>query len=166
MKDLSPRKEELEPIEIASIDEIRATQLERLKWSLNHAYNNVPMYKQRFDDAGVHPDDLQSLSDLAKFPFSYKNDLRDNYPFGMFAVPREQVARAGLVVARSIEFGKSYDITLRRWHETFNQKWEEITKLGFDERFRRMWNFYLTSCAATFDSGNCDVTQITVRRPA
>ncbi|WP_412550374.1 phenylacetate--CoA ligase PaaK [Shimia sp. MIT910701] len=93
MKDLSPRKEELEPIEIASIDEIRATQLERLKWSLNHAYNNVPMYKQRFDDAGVHPDDLQSLSDLAKFPFSYKNELRDNYPFGLLAVPRQQIAR-------------------------------------------------------------------------
>jgi len=93
MKDLSPRKEELEPIEIASIDEIRAVQLERLKWSLNHAYTNVPMYKQRFDEAGVHPDDLQSLSDLAKFPFSYKNDLRDNYPFGLLAVPRQQVAR-------------------------------------------------------------------------
>ncbi len=93
MKDLSPRKEELEPIEIASIDEIRGLQLERLKWSLNHAYENVPMYKQRFDDAGVHPDDLQSLSDLAKFPFSYKNDLRDNYPFGLLAVPRQQIAR-------------------------------------------------------------------------
>ncbi|SMP32320.1 phenylacetate--CoA ligase PaaK [Shimia sagamensis] len=93
MKDLSPRKDELEPIEIASIDEIRSTQLERLKWSLNHAYKNVPMYKQRFDAAGVHPDDLQSLSDLAKFPFSYKNDLRDNYPFGLLAVPRQQIAR-------------------------------------------------------------------------
>ena len=93
MKDLSPRKEDLEPIEIASIDEIRAVQLERLKWSLNHAYTNVPMYKQRFDEAGVHPDDLQSLSDLAKFPFSYKNDLRDNYPFGLLAVPRQQIAR-------------------------------------------------------------------------
>lgn len=93
MKDLSPRKEDLEPIEIASIDEIRGLQLERLKWSLNHAYENVPMYKQRFDDAGVHPDDLQSLSDLAKFPFSYKNDLRDNYPFGLLAVPRQQIAR-------------------------------------------------------------------------
>ncbi|MFY0661202.1 MAG: phenylacetate--CoA ligase [Shimia sp.] len=93
MKDLSPRKEELEPIEIASIDEIRATQLQRLKWSLNHAYTNVPMYKQRFDEAGVNPDDLQCLSDLAKFPFSYKNDLRDNYPFGLLAVPRQQIAR-------------------------------------------------------------------------
>jgi len=93
MKDLSPRKEELEPIEIASIDEIRAVQLERLRWSLTHAYTNVPMYKQRFDDAGVHPDDLHSLGDLAKFPFSYKNDLRDNYPFGLLAVPRQQIAR-------------------------------------------------------------------------
>ncbi|WP_294220112.1 phenylacetate--CoA ligase PaaK [uncultured Shimia sp.] len=93
MKDLSPRKDELEAIEIASIDEIRATQLERLKWSLNHAYENVSMYKQRFDEAGVHPDDLQSLSDLSKFPFSYKNDLRDNYPFGLLAVPRQQIAR-------------------------------------------------------------------------
>jgi len=90
------------------------------------------------------------------------------FPGGMLPSPtilREQVERAGLVVDRSIEFGKSYDITLRRWHETFNEKWDQITALGFDERFRRMWNFYLTSCAATFDSGNCDVTQITVRRP-
>jgi phenylacetate-CoA ligase len=93
MKDLSPRKEELDPIEIASIDEIRALQLDRLKWSVRHAYDNVPMYRQRFDAAGVHPDDLQQLSDLAKFPFTYKTDLRDNYPFGLFAVPREQISR-------------------------------------------------------------------------
>ncbi|GAB5435468.1 phenylacetate--CoA ligase PaaK [Falsiruegeria mediterranea] len=93
MKDLTPNKADLDPIEIASIDEIRAKQLERMKWSLRHAYDNVPMYKQRFDEAGVHPDDLQSLSDLAKFPFTYKNDLRDNYPFGLFAVPREQIIR-------------------------------------------------------------------------
>ncbi|UWQ91630.1 phenylacetate--CoA ligase [Aliisedimentitalea scapharcae] len=93
MKDLSPRKEELDPIEIASLDEIRALQLERLKWSVRHAYDNVAMYKQRFDEAGVHPDDLQQLSDLSKFPFTYKNDLRDNYPFGLFAVPREQIMR-------------------------------------------------------------------------
>ncbi len=91
------------------------------------------------------------------------------FPGGMLPSPkvlREQVERAGLVVDKSIEFGKSYDITLRRWHETFNEKWDQITALGFDDRFRRMWNFYLTSCAATFDSGNCDVTQITIRRPA
>ena len=93
MKDLTPNKAELDPIEIASIDEIRSLQLERLKWSLRHAYDNVPMYKQRFDDAGVHPDDLQELTDLARFPFTYKNDLRDNYPFGLFAVPREEIIR-------------------------------------------------------------------------
>ncbi|WIY26437.1 phenylacetate--CoA ligase PaaK [Parasedimentitalea psychrophila] len=93
MKDLTPNKADLDPIEIASVDEIRALQLQRLKKSLRHAYDNVAMYKQRFDAAGVHPDDLQSLSDLAKFPFTYKNDLRDNYPFGLFAVPREQIMR-------------------------------------------------------------------------
>lgn len=93
MKDLTPKKSDLDPIEIASIDEIRSLQLERLKWSVRHAYDNVPMYKKRFDEAGVHPDDLKTLSDLAKFPFTYKNDLRDNYPFGLFAVPREEIIR-------------------------------------------------------------------------
>ncbi|WP_264212427.1 phenylacetate--CoA ligase PaaK [Leisingera thetidis] len=93
MEDLTPNKADLDPIEIASIDEIRALQLQRLKWSLRHAYDNVPMYKQRFDDAGVHPDDLQELKDLARFPFTYKNDLRDNYPFGLFAVPRSDIIR-------------------------------------------------------------------------
>jgi len=93
MKDLSPKTSDLEPIEIASIDEIRALQLQRLKWSLRHAYDNVAVYKQRCDDAGVHPDHLQSLSDLARFPFTYKTDLRGNYPFGLFAVPREQIIR-------------------------------------------------------------------------
>ncbi len=93
MKDLTPNKADLDSIEVASIDEIRATQLERMKWSLRHAYDNVLMYKQRFDEAGVHPDDLKSLADLSKFPFTYKNDLRDNYPFGLFAVPREQIIR-------------------------------------------------------------------------
>ncbi len=93
MKDLTPDRASLDPIEIASRDEIAALQLERMKWSLAHAYENVPMYRARFDAAGVHPDDLKSLSDLAKFPFTYKDDLRDNYPFGLFAVPREQIAR-------------------------------------------------------------------------
>ena len=93
MKDLTPRREDLDPIEIASRDEIAATQLERMKWSLRHAFDNVPFYRQKFDEAGVHPDDLKSLSDLAKFPFTVKQDLRDNYPFGLFAVPREQIAR-------------------------------------------------------------------------
>ncbi|GAA6178737.1 phenylacetate--CoA ligase [Shimia sp. NS0008-38b] len=93
MKDLSPRKEELDPIEVASIDEIQGLQLKRLKWSLSHAYENVPMYRERFDQAGVHPEDLTSLSDLARFPFTYKDDLRRHYPFGMLAVPRKQIAR-------------------------------------------------------------------------
>ena len=93
MKDLTPRKEDLNPIEVASRDEISALQLERMKWSLRHAYDNVPFYKASFDKAGVHPDDLKTLSDLSRFPFTVKQDLRDNYPFGMFAVPREQVAR-------------------------------------------------------------------------
>ncbi|NVJ69798.1 MAG: phenylacetate--CoA ligase [Alphaproteobacteria bacterium] len=77
----------------ASRDELQAAQLERMKWSLAHAYENVPFYRQSFDAAGVHPSELKSLSDLAKFPFTVKQDLRDNYPFGMFAVPRENVAR-------------------------------------------------------------------------
>lgn len=82
-----------EAIEHASQDELRALQLERLQWSLNHAYNNVPHYKKAFDAAGVHPSDLKQLSDLARFPMTTKHDLRENYPFKMFAVPREQVAR-------------------------------------------------------------------------
>ncbi|MEX0343760.1 MAG: phenylacetate--CoA ligase PaaK [Rhizobiaceae bacterium] len=93
MEDLTPPRDTLEPIEIASRDEISALQLERLKWSLKHAYNNVPFYKSSFDEAGVHPEDCKQLSDLSKFPFTVKTDLRDNYPFGMFAVPREQVMR-------------------------------------------------------------------------
>ena len=83
----------LEPIEKASVDELRALQLERLKWSLAHAYANVPHYRASFDAAGVKPADLRTLDDLARFPFTVKTDLRANYPFGMFAVPREQVVR-------------------------------------------------------------------------
>jgi phenylacetate-CoA ligase len=82
-----------EPIETASIDELRSLQLERLRWSLDHAYRNVPHYRRSFDAAGVRPEDLGSLEDLSRFPFTVKNDLRDHYPFGMFAVPREQVVR-------------------------------------------------------------------------
>lgn len=80
-------------IEHASRDEIEALQLERLKWTLQHAYDNVPHYRKKFDAVGVHPSDLKQLSDLAKFPFTTKQDLRENYPFGMFAVPREHVSR-------------------------------------------------------------------------
>ncbi|MBC8268536.1 MAG: phenylacetate--CoA ligase [Rhodospirillaceae bacterium] len=86
-------KAALDPIETASRDEISALQLERLKWSVKHAYDNVDHYKNSFDEAGVHPDDIQSLSDLPKFPLSRKKHIRDNYPFGMFAVPKEQVIR-------------------------------------------------------------------------
>ena len=84
---------ELEPIERASIDELRALQLDRLRWSLRHAYLNVPHYRAAFDAAGVHPDDCKDLADLARFPFTSKADLRENYPVGLFAVPREQVSR-------------------------------------------------------------------------
>jgi phenylacetate-CoA ligase len=89
----TPVPGDLEPIETASQDELRALQLERMKWSVRHAYENVAHYRKAFDAKGVHPDDLKSLEDLAKFPFTSKHDLRDNYPFGMFAVPRSQVAR-------------------------------------------------------------------------
>jgi phenylacetate-CoA ligase len=88
-----PQAGELDPIERASRDELQALQLERLQWSLQHAYDNVPHYRRAFDEAGVHPADLKTLADLAKFPFTEKKTLRDNYPFGLFAVPREQVVR-------------------------------------------------------------------------
>jgi phenylacetate-CoA ligase len=91
--DLSPRKQDFEPIETASRDEISALQLKRLQWTLAHAYENVPHYKQSFDKAGVRPGDLKSLADLREFPFTVKGDLRAHYPFGMFAMPREKVAR-------------------------------------------------------------------------
>lgn len=104
MKNLAPKKRELEPIETASRDEIGALQLERMQWSLKHAYENVAMYRKRFDDAGVHPDDLKQLSDLSKFPFTYKDDLRANYPFGLSAVPKDKVAR---IHASSGTTGKS-----------------------------------------------------------
>jgi phenylacetate-CoA ligase len=89
----TPAPGELEPIETASRDELQALQLQRLQWSLAHAYANVPHYRQAFDAAGVHPSDCRTLADLARFPFTTKADLRANYPFGMFAVPRQQVVR-------------------------------------------------------------------------
>ena len=91
------------------------------------------------------------------------------FPGGMLPSPsvlREEVRKSGLQIKGSIEFGESYSHTLRRWYDTFNNRWDEVAALGFDDRFRRMWNFYLTSCAATFRFGNCDVTQITVTRPS
>jgi phenylacetate-CoA ligase len=91
--DLMPRKEDLDPIEIASRDEIAALQRERLRATLRRAYDRIPHYRRAFDAVGVHPDDFRDLPDLAKFPFTTKDDLRANYPFGLFAVPREQVVR-------------------------------------------------------------------------
>ncbi|QLL09241.1 phenylacetate--CoA ligase [Mycobacterium vicinigordonae] len=90
---ISHSVDDLEPIETASRDEISALQLARLRWSLRHAYENVAHYRHAFDQAGVHPSDLNSLADLSLFPFTQKADLRQNYPFGMFAVPRSQVVR-------------------------------------------------------------------------
>ncbi|MCZ8174898.1 MAG: phenylacetate--CoA ligase [Burkholderiaceae bacterium] len=89
----APKPGELEPIETASADELQALQLQRLRWTLQHAYDHVPHYRRAFDAKGVHPSDCRTLADLAKFPFTSKADLRDNYPFGMFAVPRDQVVR-------------------------------------------------------------------------
>ncbi|MDH4290507.1 MAG: phenylacetate--CoA ligase, partial [Aquincola sp.] len=88
-----PDPAELEPIERASRDELQALQLKRLQWTLQHAYDNVPHYTRAFDAKGVHPRDCRTLADQAKFPFTTKADLRANYPFGMFAVPREKVVR-------------------------------------------------------------------------
>jgi len=85
--------ENVEPIERASIDELRALQLERLRWSVRHAYENVEHYRRAFGEAGVHPDDITDLSDLAKLPFTTKATLRDNYPFGLLAVPRSEMLR-------------------------------------------------------------------------
>ncbi len=93
LADLSPRPSDLDPIETASRDEIAALQRTRMADTLRHAYANVPHYRRAFDAAGVHPDDFHDLADLARFPFTTKADLRDNYPFGMFAVPRERIAR-------------------------------------------------------------------------
>jgi len=93
MQDRTPDQATLDPVERVSVDELRALQLDRLLWSLRHAYDNVPHYRAAFEAGGVHPDDCRELADLARFPFTTKADLRDNYPFGMFAVRREQVSR-------------------------------------------------------------------------
>lgn len=93
MEHFAPPKSALDSIEVASRDEIGALQLERMKWSLTHAYENSPFYRERFDAHGAHPGDLKTLADIARFPFTGKQDLRDTYPFGMFAVPRTQLVR-------------------------------------------------------------------------
>ncbi len=93
MQDRTPDPATLDPIERAPVDELRALQLDRLRWSLRHAYANVAHYRAAFDAVGVHPDDVHDLADLARFPFTTKADLREHYPFGMFAVPRDRVSR-------------------------------------------------------------------------
>ena len=93
MRDLTPKKHELESIEIASIDEIKALQLVRLKWSVDHAYKNVAFYKKKYDEIGIHPSDLKYLEDIKLFPFTTKEDLRKNYPFNMFAHKLKDIAR-------------------------------------------------------------------------
>ncbi|MGH3191728.1 MAG: phenylacetate--CoA ligase PaaK [Streptosporangiaceae bacterium] len=93
MREVNSPPEGLEPIETASRDELAALQLQRMGWTLRHAYDNVPFYRTAFAERGVHPEDCRELADLARFPFTTKQDLRDTYPFGMFAVPREQIAR-------------------------------------------------------------------------
>ena len=93
MKDLTPKRQDLEPIEVASVDEIKALQLDRLKWSIDHAYTNVAFYKKKYDEIGIHPSDLKNLEDIKLFPFTTKEDLRKNYPFDMFAYKLKDIAR-------------------------------------------------------------------------
>ena len=122
MKDLSPKKQDLEPIEIASIDEIKALQLNRLKWSVNHAYNNVAFYKNKYDEIGIHPSDLKHLEDIKLFPFTTKEDLRQNYPFKMFAHKLDDIAR---IHASSGTTGKP---TVVAYTKNDLEMWEHLIK--------------------------------------
>ncbi|WP_127112498.1 SAM-dependent methyltransferase [Shimia sediminis] len=128
------------------------TVRERLKPGKNATLQIITLAEERFESYRKGVDFIQKYI----------------FPGGMLPSPgalRSEVQRAGMEFLSSLEFGESYSQTLRRWHDTFNDKWNDVQTLGFDDRFRRMWNFYLTSCAAAFHSGNCDVTQITIRRP-
>ncbi|HLI21758.1 MAG TPA: phenylacetate--CoA ligase, partial [Stellaceae bacterium] len=125
-----PKRHELEPIETASRDEIEALQLARLQHTLAHVYENVAAYRAKFDAAGVHPRDLKTLGDLHNFPFTSKADLRENYPFGLFAVPREQVRR---IHASSGTTGKA-------------------TVVGYTERDLDTWTNLM---ARSFRAGGC-----------
>lgn len=125
------------------------TVRECLKPGKNATLQIITVGDERFDVYASRPDFIQKYI----------------FPGGMLPSPaklKEEVEKAGLSVSRSIKFGESYSQTLRRWHEVFNAKWDQITQMGFDDRFRRMWNYYLTSCASAFHSGTCDVTQITI----
>ncbi len=129
------------------------TLRERLKPGRNATLQIITLQEKRFDIYRKGVDFIQKYI----------------FPGGMLPSPsvlRSEIQRAGLNIVGSFEFGESYSQTLRRWHEVFNDRWDEVASLGFDTRFRRMWNFYLTSCAGAFHGGNCDVTQITVTRPA
>ena len=129
------------------------TVRDRLKPGKNATLQIITVADRRWDIYRSRPDFIQKYI----------------FPGGMLPSPsklREVAIAHGLGVKQSIEFGESYAITLRRWYDDFNGKWDQVAAMGFDDRFRRMWNFYLTSCAATFDSGNCDVTQITLTKPA
>ncbi|TCL09518.1 cyclopropane-fatty-acyl-phospholipid synthase [Shimia isoporae] len=128
------------------------TVRERLKPGKNATLQIITIANKRFEGYRKEVDFIQKYI----------------FPGGMLPSPevlRREVEKAGMLVERSVEFGESYSQTLRRWFDTFNAKWDQIQPLGFDVRFRRMWNFYLTSCAAAFHSGSCDVTQITISRP-
>jgi len=129
------------------------TLRERLKPGANATLQIITLQEKRFEVYRKGVDFIQ----------------KHIFPGGMVPSPsalRREVERAGLDIRDSMEFGRCYSDTLRRWHETFNDRWDDVARLGFDDRFRRMWNYYLTSCAGAFQSGNCDVTQITVTRPA
>ena len=128
------------------------TLRERLKPGRNATLQIITVEDKRFD---IY---RKSVDFIQKYIF----------PGGMLPSPtvlRAEVEKAGLKVLKSIEFGESYSQTLRRWHDTFNERWDDVSLLGFDGRFQRMWNFYLTSCAAGFHAGCIDVTQITVTKP-
>ncbi|SFK60391.1 SAM-dependent methyltransferase [Shimia haliotis] len=128
------------------------TVRERLKPGKNATLQIITIANKRFESYRKEVDFIQKYI----------------FPGGMLPSPealRREVEKAGMTVEKSIEFGESYSQTLRRWFDTFNAKWDQIQPMGFDIRFQRMWNFYLTSCAAAFHSGSCDVTQITISRP-
>jgi len=128
------------------------TVRERLKPGKNATLQIITIQDRRFDMYRKGVDFIQKYI----------------FPGGMLPSPTvlsQEVRRAGLNLVGSFEFGESYSQTLRRWHETFNARWDEVARLKFDQRFRNMWNLYLTSCASAFHFGNCDVTQITMQRP-
>lgn len=132
------------------------------------AYFN--MLHARLKPGGNATLQIITLDDLRFEERRHEIDFIQKYIFPGGMLPsmralRQEAAQAGLLVKESMEFGKSYSQTLRRWHERFNACWADVVALGFDDRFRRMWNFYLTSCAGAFEGGNCDVTQITLTRP-